>query len=410
MRQLMETGRPFPDSAARRHHFVPAFALARFADPPGSRKGWLTQLDVRSGSPQRTRPDDAAFEIDLYTYENRRGELSNTVEAFFSIVEKHASKALEVLRERPHELTTQQRETIAYFLVLQESRTPGGLARSERVRQAAFELRAGADLATLEGFQATQALAAKEENSPEDSEKIRRRMQRQLLEGRVGYEAARTGALSQIIDGIHDLAGEVYSLDWTVLTATEDEFITSDRPVSMVDLTPEFPWSGNAWKSSDGAISFYPLSPSKGLFMTPGACELSVAASDRARVRRLNLMTYGWAERFIFGTSQATVTRVKRQARQYPADVARRKSNKQVLLVPAEHHDPSIAAEYVRRGWPKGFYVEDDDGKKRLMSYVVVDLDGPAGTAAQAMTEIVEGFSLKPSLTDVDEPEHGRDT
>ena len=24
--------------------------------------------------------------------------------------------------------------------------------------------------------------------------------------------------------------------------------------VSMVDLTPEFPWSGNAWKSSDGAI------------------------------------------------------------------------------------------------------------------------------------------------------------
>lgn len=137
--------------------------------------------------------------------------------------------------------------------------------------------------------------------------------------------------------------------------------------------------------------------------MTLGDCGISVATSGRAQVRRLNLMTYGWAQRFIFGTSKATVTRVRRQARQHPADVARRKSNKQVLLVPAEHHDPSIAAEYVRRGWPKGFYVEDDDGKQRLMSYVVVDLDDPNGTAALAMTKIVEGFSSKRRPISADE-------
>jgi hypothetical protein len=89
-----------------------------------------------------------------------------------------------------------------------------------------------------------------------EPEEIRLRMQRQLREGRVGYEAPRTGALSQIIEGAHDIARDVYSLDWTVLTATDDEFVTSDRPVSMVDRTPKFPWSGNAWMSSDGATSF----------------------------------------------------------------------------------------------------------------------------------------------------------
>jgi hypothetical protein len=127
--------------------------------------------------------------------------------------------------------------------------------------------------------------------------------------------------------------------------------------------------------------------------MTPGDCGLSVATSGRAQVRRLNLMTYGWAERFIFGTTQATVTRVRQQARSHPADVVRRKSNKQVVLVPAEHHDPAVTAEYVRRGWPRGFYFRDEDGRQRLMSYVVIDLDDPPGTTAQAATKIVEGFA-----------------
>jgi len=68
LREIAEGTRPFPETTARRHHFVPAFSLACFAEPTGERKGRLFQLDVASGKPQRTSPDDAAFEIDLYTY------------------------------------------------------------------------------------------------------------------------------------------------------------------------------------------------------------------------------------------------------------------------------------------------------------------------------------------------------
>lgn len=393
MRAFVEAG-GLPESPARRHHFVPAFALAQFARPT-ERKGWLYQLDVTSGKPQRTRPDDVAFGVDLYTYENTEGALSTRVEAFFSIVEKHAAKALARLRSDPATLTPEDREAIAYFLVFQESRTPAGLARSERIRQAILEVQAGFDLSTPAAFRETFGDGVADTKTADELEELRLRMQRQLLDGLVGYEAPRTGAIYQIIDGAHEIAAVIYALDWTVLSARDAEFITSDRPVSMVDLSPKHAWSGNAWTSSPDALSFYPLSPSTGLLMRPGDCGLATGTSNMEQVRRLNLMTYGWAEQYIFGPTQEVVTRVRRQARKHPAEVARRRSNKQVLLFPAELHDPSITAEYARRGWPTGFDVEDDEGQKHRMSYVVIDLDASPGGAARAATQVAESMASR---------------
>ncbi len=322
-------------------------------------------------------------------------ELSRSVEAFFSIVEQHAAPALARLREDPDALSPQDRETIAFFLAFQESRTPAGLIRSERMRQAVFEIQASMDLSSPNSFRRAFKSDATQSMSPEELEAMRERMQKQLLEGRVGYESPRTGALSQILKAANDIASEVYSLDWTVLTADGGEFITSDRPISMVDPTPEHPWTGNAWRSSGNAISFYPLSSTKGLFMTPGDHGLATATSRAPQVRRLNLMTYGWAERFLYGTSQEAVVRVRRQARSHPAEVAKRRPLKQVILVPADMLDRSVTAEYVQRGWPEGFLVDDDDGQRHLMGYVVVDLDEPAGTAARATTKVTDALAGK---------------
>jgi len=219
MRAIAEGRKPLPPSSARRHHFVPAFALAQFAAPQGSRKGWMYQLDVRSGAPQRTRPDDAASVKDLYTYEDRQGELSRTVESFFSIVEKHAAPALDCLRDDPASLSPQDRLTIAFFLAFQESRTPTGLIRTERMRQAAFELKASMSLSNAEAFRKDFDCDVTRSMSLEELEATRKRMQEQLLEGRVGYESPRSGALAQIMKVATDLADEIFSLDWIVLTA-----------------------------------------------------------------------------------------------------------------------------------------------------------------------------------------------
>ncbi|HET7443868.1 MAG TPA: DUF4238 domain-containing protein [Solirubrobacterales bacterium] len=392
MREIAEGKAQLPPSQARRHHFVPAFALARFAQPPGSRKGWIHQLDVRSGAPERTRPEDAAFVKDLYTYEDRQGEQSRTVESFFSIVEKHAAPALGRLCEDPSAISPQDRLSIAFFLAFQESRTPDGLIRTERMRQATFELKASMGLSSLEVFRKEFDCDATQAMSVDELESMRKRMQNQLLEGKVGYESPRTGAMAQILKVASEIAEEIVSLDWILLSAEGAEFVTSDRPISMVDHAPEHPWSGNAWKSSAEAISFYPMSPTKGLFMTAGDHGLSVATSDRLQVRHLNLMTYGWAERFIYGRSQEVVSKVRRQARDHPRDVVKPRPPKQVLLLPPDALSSSVTSEYARRGWPSAIPVADKDGKTGEMGYIVVDFDEPAGAVAKLGTEIAQAL------------------
>ncbi len=396
LREIAAGRQSLPHSVARRHHFVPAFSLAQFAQPAGSRTGWLSQIDVRTGTPQRTRPQDAAFDRDLYTYEDQQGELSRSVETFFSVVEQHAALSLERLREDPAAISPQDRETISFFLALQESRTPAGLIRIEQMRQVVFEIQASLDLSNASSFRKAFASEVIESLSPSELEEMRLRLRQQLLNGQVRYEAPRAGALKQILNVATEIAMEIYSLDWTVLTATGDEFVTSDRPISMVDTTPEHPWSGNAWKSSPGAISFYPLSPTSGLFITPGEeCGYSLASSRPDQVRRLNLMTLGWADRYVFGTSQQVVCRVRQQSRDYPGEVAVRRSPRQVILVPPDSLDSSVTADYVRRGWPKGFLVADNDGQRRPMGYVVVDFDDPPGVAARKAMEIAEGLGSR---------------
>lgn len=218
-------------------------------------------------------------------------------------------------------------------------------------------------------------------------------MQRQLLEGRVTFEAPRTGAMRQIIQTAHDLARTIYKQDWTVLEARGAEFVTSDSPVSMVDLTPEHPWSGNGWESSAGAVSFYPLSPTRGLFMTPGDCGLSTVHSGLEQTRRLNLMTYGWAAKLIFAARGETLTLLQEHARDHPTEVAQRKSPKQVVLFPSGEHNDHLAEEYERKGWPAVLPAVAPDGTPRMLQYVVLDIETiEPGEAARAVTRITDGF------------------
>ncbi len=64
--EIAQRSRDMPATTTRRHHYVPAFLLARFAEPAGDRRGWLYQLDTSTGEPQKTTPDAACFERDLY--------------------------------------------------------------------------------------------------------------------------------------------------------------------------------------------------------------------------------------------------------------------------------------------------------------------------------------------------------
>jgi hypothetical protein len=383
LRSIVEGTRALPATTARRHHFVPAFALAQFGDPPGHRKAQLFQLDVQTSQTQRTSPDDAAFERELYTY-GPAEERVNKMESFLSIVEKHAARALATLRENPERLTPQDRETIAYFLAFQEGRTPTGIARREQMQQASMELQFGVELATPEGFRKLHRERVGGDATPDEIEAQRLRMQAQLEGGKVTHEEPRGMAIKLMLETVHDVAQTVYQLDWIVLEATGAEFVTSDRAIGMDDPTLEFPWCGHAWASSPNAVTFHPLSPNKGLLLTPGDCGLSAAPSKPRQVRRLNLLTYGWAERRIFGRRRQTLMAVRQQAERYPDEVIRPRPTKQAILEEADPTDPLVGADHARRGWPRALVVTGEDGRDRLMSYTVVDEKARPGDFARA--------------------------
>jgi hypothetical protein len=73
---------------------------------------------------------------------------------------------------------------------------------------------------------------------------------------------------------------------------------------------------------------------------------------DRRGVEAINLRTYGWADRYIFGRSQEVVADVRRLAKARPKAVPVPRPPRQVLVFEAEPGDDRLAREHVRRGWP----------------------------------------------------------
>jgi hypothetical protein len=250
--EIAEGKRDFPETRARRHHYVPAFLLAKFADPVGDRRGWIYQLDTSTGKPQKTTPNSACFERDLYgqTVEDGR---DNAIEAFFSIVEKHAAPAIERLIADPLKLTAEDRETLSYFLALQFSRTPVALEQKRGFAKAMTTALFGMRFADPVEFARVYREKIDAEATVEEIESLRADMRLALEEGRSAIDDAKLQGLQLMLRTADAVAERVHQLWWTVIEAEAGWFVTSDRALAMHDPTPRFQWSGHAWISSPNA-------------------------------------------------------------------------------------------------------------------------------------------------------------
>jgi hypothetical protein len=62
---------------------------------------------------------------------------------------------------------------------------------------------------------------------------------------------------------------------------------------------------------------------------------------------------------------------------------------RQVMLEDADPNDPNVGREHVRRGWPRGLWVKDDEGLPQFVSYTVLEPGhAKSGQAAVAGSEI----------------------
>lgn len=373
-------GWTLPDSRARRHHYNPRLIVRRFVGRANDGSQQLYRLDVRTGTPKRTSVDNAGSELRYYRFTDDEGRPHNRVEAFFSVVETHAAEALTRLLAVPHALSEPDRATLSFFLALLDGRTPGGSARTAAFSDTSMRLLLATECADPQAFAARyrDTLGA---DSDEEIEATRQRMVEGLRNGDIAFPDPKANALELSLRSAGSSCRDIFMMRWTLLRACAGEFVTSDRALAMHDPSPKYPWSAQAWRSSPGAETTVPLSSDTCLLITPGPPVTDEREIAREDVERINLRTYGWAQRYLYGSSQQTVSELRRIAKARPRDIVRAIAPKQVLLFEAHPDDDALRREHSRRGWPGRFAVEGVEH-----DYVVLDSTGdPIETVEQAV-------------------------
>jgi hypothetical protein len=356
----MESGeKPFPKSDAKRHHFLPKFVLNGFCDGRT-----LFQLDKEDGSCVEITPKQAAWEADLYTVESTTGEHDGLIEGFFGLAETFSAPALRSLlggRDRldAERITDGQRADLAYLIAIQEQRVPGFIAEHEtRISEMATMLTT-VELANVKGKK--RALAQEAYAG--------------LISGELSLGPSQGHLMQFVLMGMAHTCSIVYQLPWTLLEATTEPFVCSDRPITMRDPNPKFPWSGAAWLSSEDAISYVPLSARACLRLChrDGALTSFRSKETAKQPAKINFQTYGWATRYVYGSSVEQLVALHERALADPDSVPKPTKKRQVITEDAEEADPAIAAANVARGWPPYIGYQEEDGTIKRLSYEVID-------------------------------------
>lgn len=229
LREIAEGKKSLPDAAARKQHYVPSFLLALWATPQ-KRDGILWALTVGTGDVDKRKPGKVALQKDLYTLDKEAASINLVIEAFLGLIEQHAADAIKRLAAAPQSISDDDRWTIAYFLAIQQGRTPPGLEQHRAVARAA------AEQALHAFFQDKAAVAARyrEKINPDaDMAEIRAFAIQQIKafqEGERTIELPEEAPFQALLKVVSALAFEVVQMSWTLLTTVEEFVANSSRP------------------------------------------------------------------------------------------------------------------------------------------------------------------------------------
>ncbi|MFP5387775.1 MAG: DUF4238 domain-containing protein [Thermoleophilia bacterium] len=392
--EIVEGKKPWPESNAKRQHYVPRFQLADFTLDGET----LFQLKTATGAPRKTTPTLAASKKFFYVYPDAEmeGGKVNVLEGFFAMVENHAAPILRRLAIGDA-LSDEQRATLSFFFALQWGRTPGALKKAQEFGSEVMASLLASNISDKRKFaEARERLKAEGDDdghSDEEAEELRQRSVEMLRSGDLKIVDPSGGnTMGMLVNNAGELAMMMFgTMKWTVFVADEHEFVASDRGCACFDPTPMHPWSGHAPLSSPNAATIFPISRTACVLMTPSddvMIETVQAANED--VRKLNLRTYGWADKLIFGATQGAVVRVRKDAKRHPELLVRPRPTCSVVLIERDPDDDALAREHVARGWDPYMVQEEPDGTVRYLDYMVVGEDGNAVEVTLTADELVE--------------------
>lgn len=379
---------------AKRHHFVSQFILRGFSRDADT--GFVFQMSASGrGAPIRVPIRTAASRRRFYAVPGDDGKLSNRNEGYLALIETEAAKAIRRLLRDPSAVSPGERATIACFVAFQTMRTPVAAERTTHIANGALKMAASEYYSDRTAFARDYRERNGASASDDEIERFRQELVDQVRSGGVrvaGTEAALTTGFEHAAESIPLIT----ACDWVLLRDPDGGFVTSDRGYGMDDPTPTYPWTAPGLLSSESSETTIPLSATACLLIRPspmwtGSSGVSERVLDQGEVEDINLRTYGWANDYVFGTSQEALAALRRSARARPEAVKRPKPFCFVALIETDPDDDSLAEKNRRRGWPA--QLRDEAG--RLHDYLVIPTDQPHEDLWKQADELTEARARK---------------
>ena len=235
-------------------------------------------------------------------------------------IESYSARRIEQLVRTSKTPNVNDRYALAMYVVLTWMRTP-------RMRD---HMRWLSDTMTLARFRSTleadppwlrMRAAIYADLTDAEAEELRQQMLGEIDRGNLLVEYPQRYYVISTIEHLTHQAEIATEMSWTVLRApTGSEFVIGDNAVTMYDPTLVISGGpkGNALASSPYAQTVLPLDPSLAVRLTfaDDTWRDEEVASDL--VDELNLRTYAWADRELYGSSQALVVATRERARKSP--------------------------------------------------------------------------------------------
>ncbi len=293
--------RPIPATDARWHHFVPKLTLRGFECP--DRGKHVVHLDKTSGMTRKVSIESASAEEHLYSAPDDDGGHDNRIEGFLALVEGYAAPALRRLLDGQSTPSEDESMPISMFMGLQITRTPEALdavgVLAEQMGRADLDRLLNDPIAHAAVVSANRGVsltpAELEDDRQEALAAFRNGVQLRLAGKRnVGLEA--------MITGVIEASLAMADADWWVLAPEEGSFVVGDCGYARFAAEDRLP-------IEHGLL--FPLRTDRCILVAPSTAkettQVYYAKATATDVRTINLRSYGWATRFLYGHSQHTV-------------------------------------------------------------------------------------------------------
>lgn len=306
----------------KRHHYVPRFLLARFAEAGSGDNPLIWKLSKETGRSQRTGVNNETVVSHYYRVDTVIEGLQRSPEEALSMIEDKAAGVIGNLVGKMG-IGLQERGELAMFLAAQHARTPMGREWNAFAYEQASQMWAMKSL--LDPDHVRKVVKGQYGlETDEQVEEWRNQTIGELDRGDLQLRATRDREVMLVFQSVQIAAPVIADrMSWTGLFASGRKgFILADHPLTIVDESAA-PGVGVGWLSSADTQVTIPLDPHFALLLRPGNGGYTWHEVGDDVVRDVNLRSYASANWDIFGSSANSVQAVRSDAKAFKSRVHR---------------------------------------------------------------------------------------